>query len=254
LIEAKMISPNGSSLSKIPIPLQVCYIFNADDLESAFFNPANLMIGSASLDELIWKFPATSAFPAIQQVCNSTAELGYYGLFMPILLPSTGFAPVDPAIQSLQLAVTVSTSQDDLWLEIPRLGVRTPIVGVPVTGDGWDVSWLGNAAGWLQGSALPSWKGNSVLTGHVWGATNQSGPFISLNTLWFGDQVFVHAWGQEYVYEVRSIKQVLPEDLGEILKHEEQPWLTLVTCRGYDPGDGTYHWRVLVRAVLVETK
>jgi LPXTG-site transpeptidase (sortase) family protein len=254
MIEARMISPNGTSLNIIPIPLQVCYKYNAEDLERAFFNPVNLMIGSALLGELNWEFPATSVFPAIQQVCFSTLDLGFYGLFMPVVLPSTGYAPDEPVIQSLHSTVTVSKSQDDMWLVIPRMGIRTPIVGVPVTSDGWDVSWLGNAAGWLQGSAFPTWQGNSVLTGHVWGVTNQPGPFINLNTLWFGDQVIVHAWGQEYIYEVRSIKQVLPEDLGELLTHEELPWLTLVTCRGFDPGEGTYHWRVLVRAVLVEIK
>jgi sortase (surface protein transpeptidase) len=38
------------------------------------------------------------------------------------------------------------------------------------------------------------------------------------------------------------------------LKHEELPWVTLVTCRGYDEATGTYKYRVLVRAELVEVK
>jgi len=39
-----------------------------------------------------------------------------------------------------------------------------------------------------------------------------------------------------------------------MLKHEELPWVTLVTCRGYDEASNSYRYRVLVRAVLVEVK
>lgn len=36
-----------------------------------------------------------------------------------------------------------------------------------------------------------------------------------------------------------------------VLKHEEKPWLTLVTCKDYDEKSGTYRNRVVVRAALV---
>ncbi len=39
-----------------------------------------------------------------------------------------------------------------------------------------------------------------------------------------------------------------------MLKHQDLPWVTLVTCRGYDPVMGQYQYRVLVKAVLVEVK
>jgi hypothetical protein len=38
------------------------------------------------------------------------------------------------------------------------------------------------------------------------------------------------------------------------MKHEELPWVTLVTCRGFDAASGSYRYRVLVRAVLIEVK
>ena len=50
---------------------------------------------------------------------------------------------------------------DGMTLEIPSLGVTMPVVGVPETFDGWDVSWLGEDAGWLAGTAYPTWEGNS---------------------------------------------------------------------------------------------
>jgi len=168
-------------------------------------------------------------------------------------LPGTGFAP--NRITALPLQSVSYADLGDLWLEIPKLGVQMSIVGIPQSADGeWDVSWLGNDAGWLNGTAFPTWAGNSVLTGHVWNADNTAGPFAYLNTLWYGDKVIVHAWGAQYVYEVRSVLQVSPGNTDAMMKHQDQPWLTLVTCRGFDAASDTYKYRVLVRAVLVETK
>ena len=166
-------------------------------------------------------------------------------------LPGTGFAP--NRLTQLTQHTTTYADLGDLWLEIPRLGVQMPIVGVPQSENGsWDVSWLGNDAGWLNGSAYPTWKGNSVLTGHVYDADGQPGPFVYLNKLWWGDQVIVHAGGAEYIYEVRSVEQVAQNDVDEMMQHEDQPWVTLVTCRGFDEASNSYLYRVLVRAVLVE--
>jgi LPXTG-site transpeptidase (sortase) family protein len=170
-------------------------------------------------------------------------------------VPATGFAPQRVMALPIQPARRAYTPMSDLWLEIPRLGVRMNILGVPQSADGtWDVSWLGNAAGWLNGSAYPTWNGNSVLTGHVYAANGQPGPFVHLNQLWWGDQVIVHAGGAQYVYEVRSVLMAGPQDVSTMLKHQELPWLTLVTCRGYDEASNSYQYRVLVRAVLVEVK
>ena len=170
-------------------------------------------------------------------------------------VPATGFAPQRATALPKQPASKAYTAMSDLWLEVPRLGVRMNILGVPQATDGtWDVSWLGNDAGWLSGSAYPTWNGNSVLTGHVYDADGQPGPFVHLNQLWWGDQVIVHAGGAQYVYEVRSVLQVSPQDVSTMMQHEQLPWLTLVTCRGYDEASNSYQYRVLVRAVLVTVK
>ncbi len=170
-----------------------------------------------------------------------------------VSLPSTGFAPnrvtflTQPSIRYANLGT--------LWLEIPRMGVELPIVGVPQSEDGtWDVSWLGNDAGWLNGSAFPTHSGNSVLTGHVYDAYGRPGPFVHLNGLWYGDEIIVHAWGVQYVYEVRSVLQVSPDATATLLKHEDLSWVTLVTCRGYDETSNSYKYRIIVRAVLVQVK
>jgi LPXTG-site transpeptidase (sortase) family protein len=172
--------------------------------------------------------------------------------FSVATIPATGFAPNQVTILLPQ--TTSYADLGDLWLEIPALGVQTPIVGVPLVNDNWNVSWLEDSAGWLDGSVFPTWAGNSVLTGHVYDAYGRPGPFMGLNRLWWGSQVIVHAWGGQYVYEVRSVTQVSPDDTAAMMKHQELPWLTLVTCRGYDETSNSYKYRMLVRAVLVEVK
>jgi LPXTG-site transpeptidase (sortase) family protein len=167
-------------------------------------------------------------------------------------LPNTGFAPNQITILPHQMVPY--TDLGNLWLEVPKLGLQMPIVGIPQTDNEWDVSWLGANAGWLEGSAFPSWTGNSVLTGHVWNASNSAGPFLYLNTLWWGDKVIVHVYGQQSIYEVRSVRKVTPTNVSAALKHEDLPWLTLISCKGYEENSNSYRYRIIVRAVLIEVK
>jgi LPXTG-site transpeptidase (sortase) family protein len=163
-------------------------------------------------------------------------------------LPETGFAP--DKISDLSKSPLENYLQTSLTLEIPSLGVNIPIVGVPQRNGEWNVSWLGRQAGWLEGSAFPSWNGNSVLTSHVYLPNGLPGPFVNLNTLKYGDRVIVHTFGQKYSFEVRTNVIVEPDDTSAF-KHEERSWLTLVTCKDYDEKTNTYRKRVVVRAVLV---
>jgi sortase (surface protein transpeptidase) len=59
-------------------------------------------------------------------------------------------------------------------------------------------------------------------------------------------------YGIEYVYEVRTVDLEVSQYNRQALKHEETPWLTLITCRGYDADKDSYRWRTVVRAVLIE--
>jgi LPXTG-site transpeptidase (sortase) family protein len=89
-----------------------------------------------------------------------------------------------------------------------------------------------------------------VITGHVYDRSGLPGPFAKLETLAYDDQVIIHAWGQKYIYQVRSNGLVSPNDKS-ILKHQTYPWVTLLTCQGYNPTTDAYRMRRLVRAVLV---
>lgn len=169
-------------------------------------------------------------------------------------LPSTGFAPGRTTLLPEQTPQTIYASLGDLWLEIPSLGVQQNIVGVPQTNTGWDVSWLGRNIGYLNGTAFPTWAGNTVLTGHVYDAYGQPGPFAQLKTLNYGDKIEIKAFGQTYTYEVRERNLILPNRVSSVLQHEEYDWVTLVTCEFYNPFTEDYLFRRAVRAVLVDVR
>lgn len=167
-------------------------------------------------------------------------------------LPGTGFAPGRKTTLPAQTSDKVFLSLSDLWLEIPRLGVKAEIKGIPLTKDGWDVSWLMDQIGWLGGTAFPTWAGNSVLTAHVYNAQGQPGPFVDIHTLKWGDQLIIHAWGQKYIYEVQKVRTGIKPDDVSVLGHKDYPYLTLITCHGYDEKGGSYKWRTVVQAVQVK--
>ncbi len=164
----------------------------------------------------------------------------------------TGFAP---GVVTDLSGLPVTTYDTDLGLsvEIPRLNIYQPVVGVAFQGGQWDVTWLTNQIGWLQKTAFPGFTGNSVLTGHLTSASGAQGPFSELYRLNSGDRVMVHAFGELYTYEVRSVKKVSVNDIS-LFQHEEKPWLTLVTCADYDEASGTYLSRLVVRAALIESR
>ncbi|MBL7164709.1 MAG: sortase [Anaerolineales bacterium] len=200
-------------------------------------------------------------------VCGNTPGTSLFALG-ELQLPATGFAPgavtdlsvvgeqpADAGAEYFDLAGanvgrTYREVHPTFALEIPSLGLEMPIVGVPLTGQGWDVSWLGDSAGYLEGTAYPTWTGNTAVTAHVWDADNNPGPFVDLHTLQHGDQIVIHAWGQVYTYEVRTVEQVGADDFS-FLPHEDYDVLTLITCKDYDEASGEYDWRLAVRAVLI---
>jgi LPXTG-site transpeptidase (sortase) family protein len=170
-------------------------------------------------------------------------------------LPTTGFAPDQLTTLPAQPASSAYTSLGNLWIEIPTLNLKTNIVGVPQTENAWEVKWLGNDAGWLNGTAFPSWEGNSVITGHVTNADGLPGPFANIKDLKYGDQIIVHMLGQQYIFEVRNSRLVRPDTSTYALEHlEKNSYLTLITCADYNDQTSSYRFRRIVRAVLVSVQ
>ena len=172
---------------------------------------------------------------------------------VPDVLPLTGF-PMGRITSLSAQAENKAYTSTEMVLEIPKLDVSMSIVGVPQSDAGWDVNWLGENAGYLAGSAFPTWSGNTVITAHVWDAWNQPGPFSELKALKYGDQVQIHTWGLTYTYEVRDSNLVTMKNVRAVLQSEEYDWLTLVTCEFYNPFTGEYLFRRSVRAVLIDVR
>jgi LPXTG-site transpeptidase (sortase) family protein len=171
----------------------------------------------------------------------------------PWILPATGFAP-NVITELPPMPADFAYAQTDILLEIPKLKQTVKLAGVPYDNEKgeWNLTWLNTEAGWLENTAFPTHAGNSALTAHTTLSNGQPGPFAKLGTLSYGDQIIIHLDGQKYIFEVRENKQVKPSAVSSTLKHEEYPWLTLITCKSYNEKTGEYTYRTVARAVLVK--
>ena len=165
-----------------------------------------------------------------------------------VLIPVTGFAPNQVTHLPSQ---TSAYAASGLSIEIPSLSLKMPIVGVDFNGSTWDVTWLGRNAGYLEGSAYPTWKGNTILTGHATDPNGKDGPFAFINELQPGQKIYIRNNGFTYVYEVRQSSVILPTNIKTLFQHEDDSWLSLVTCENFNDKTGKFANRRLVRAVLI---
>jgi LPXTG-site transpeptidase (sortase) family protein len=167
------------------------------------------------------------------------------------LIPVTGFAPDQVTTLPVQPANKAYKPIKELRIEIPTLGINFPIVGVTLSGNKWDLTWLKDSVGYLEGSAYPTWSGNTVLTAHVIDANNNLGPFSDIKGMQSGQKIYIHFNRQVYVYQVQENSKILPSNISAVFKHEEDSWITLVTCEDYNAKAAVYNYRRLVRAVLI---
>lgn len=165
-------------------------------------------------------------------------------------LPATGFAPGRRTLIPQDRPAEPHFQLGDMTLEIPRIDSQSPIVGVRQTELGWDVRWLSDHSGYLEGSAFPTWPGNTVITGHIFLSDGTEGPFHQLGALQWDDEIAIHAFGQRYIYAVREVRIVDANDRS-VLQHKDLDWLTLLTCSDYDAASERYRSRLAVQAVLM---
>jgi|GEM_PF-6410047 LPXTG-site transpeptidase (sortase) family protein len=166
-------------------------------------------------------------------------------------LPDTGF-PVGRRTVIASQPLNRYYSSSDMTLKLPTLNVELPIVGIPEKDSRWDVTWLKDQAGYLSGSAYPTWAGNTVLTAHVWTADDQSGPFIGIRNMKYGDPFTIDAFGKTYTYEVHQNQLIDASDINEVMQHQEKDWVTLLTCEDYNQSADSYNFRRIVRGLLVK--
>jgi LPXTG-site transpeptidase (sortase) family protein len=236
--------------------IQICIELSVEDWRFGDRNPVNFFLGTTPDVLTGWTLlPATTTSQRICAAVNHFSLFDVFAVPAPQGLPETGFAPGRTTQLPLQPSGETYQSFESVWVEIPSLDVRAEIVQVPLNARGnWDVRWLGENAGWLERSAFPGWNGNSVLTGHATDTQGLPGLFAELGKLKWGDEIIIEAFGQRYVYEVRQVQRFVPPDQLSLLDHEELPWLTLITCQGYDEDRDEYRWRLAVRAVQVRVE
>jgi LPXTG-site transpeptidase (sortase) family protein len=167
------------------------------------------------------------------------------------LIPVTGFAPNQVTKLPAQPANKAYKPMNEIRIEIPTLGINYPIVGVRLEKNSWDLTWLKDSVAYLEGSAYPTLAGNTVLTAHVVDANNNLGPFSDIKGMKSGQKIYIHAYGQVYVYQVQENMRLLPISTSTVFKHEDYDWITLVTCEDFNAKTGEYNYRRMVRAVLV---
>jgi LPXTG-site transpeptidase (sortase) family protein len=193
--------------------------------------------------------PTNNTNPDKFQNFQIPVKSGGGGFGLAGLIPVTGFPP--GVITGVKINISSYYNSNSPMLVIPLLDVNTPILGIDLKDGIWDISWLWDQVGWLEGTAYPTRNGNSVLTAHVVTADGKDGPFANLKTLTVDDYVFIKISGYRYIYKVESIDYVNPNDMS-VFSHEDSSWLTLITCDSYDEKTGIYLLRVIVRAQLVD--
>jgi len=122
-------------------------------------------------------------------------------------------------------------------LEIPRLGLSTPVM------NGDDQGTLRDAAGHLPDTPQPWEPGNSAIAAH------RDGVFRPLKQIKVGDEVHVRTTHGDLQYRVREIKIVTPRDLS-VLEPTDAQTLTLITCYPFNYV-GSAPKRFIVRAERV---
>ncbi len=167
------------------------------------------------------------------------------------LIPVTGFAPDQVTTLPAQPADKAYTSMGQMTIEIPTLGVKFPIVGAKINNKTWDLTWLKDSVAYLEGSAYPTTAGNTVLTAHVQDANKNLGPFSDIKGMTVGQNIYIHVNGQTYVYQVQESRTISPTSITSVFKHQEDSWITLVTCEDFNAKTGLYTSRRMVRAVLI---
>lgn len=114
---------------------------------------------------------------------------------------------------------------------------------------GWDITYLQDLVGHLEGTSWLGETGNTVLAGHFEDQRGNPGPFRYLYSAEIGDEITIedNRTNSFTTYVVTDVFTTDPDDV-EVLRHSESPKLTLITCDNWNPERETYAERVVVIA------
>jgi len=200
-----------------------------------------------------------AVFSVVLAVLGSTITA--FGLLTDDALP-----PPDPTWENVPAPAPSATTRRTaglrrsapVRLDIPAIGVHTPISAIGLRGDGTlDVPPLRSdaPAGWYQGSPTPGEPGPAVVVGHVDTARDGPAVFFRLRELKVGDPLSVRRADRSVarfkVVRVASYpKKAFPSD--EVYGPTAGPSLRLITCGGsFDRSRGSYRSNIVVFASVV---
>ncbi len=115
-------------------------------------------------------------------------------------------------------------------IEIPKLGVTEYMF------EGIELSVLDKGPGHWPDTAMPGEVGNMVIAGH---RVSHTHPFLHINDLGVGDEVYFSAEGKKYRYEVTGTEIVNPDAI-RIVDPTPTATATLFAC--HPPGSIAYRW------------
>lgn len=138
---------------------------------------------------------------------------------------------------------------DERRIIFPSAGTSGRIVTVQRIPGGWDVAYLQDLVGHLEGTSWLGDSGNTVLAGHFEDQIGRPGPFRYLYNAKVGDTIIIQdgKGAPLLTYQVVEVFRTDPDDL-EILRHSSTPRLTLITCDSWDQNAFTYAERLVVIA------
>lgn len=171
-----------------------------------------------------------AAAPEAPPVHQFIASLGH-----DVIAPQLANIPItadggEAAAMPDVIAVPFSreASEPPEWLQMPSLGIDTPVIEVYFQEDDWGA--IDYAAGYLHGSGDPGEPGNVVVAGH---AGVRGAVFMSLPATQVGADIYLDTATYRYHYKVREIKVVWAHEV-EVLHPQAGATLMLVTCVNWD--------------------
>ncbi len=182
---------------------------------------------------------------------HENGQDAFAALFGPVGLPATGFSSRHTTVLPAQ-PMELNYQPLRMRLQIPSLAMETDLVTVPLARDAWQVKWLGNKAGVLDGSALPG-EGYSVVAAHNTLSDTEYGPFALLNKLEVNDTVIVSGPnGKMKLFRVYASELLNPDGAEKLVSvaERESNSLVLLTCEN-ETAEGGYLNRRAVFAKFI---
>jgi sortase A len=144
--------------------------------------------------------------------------------------PSTTITAAPTSVAEKATEKVVNSNVGIGKIEIPKLGVSENMF------EGIELSVLDKGPGHWPDTAMPGEVGNMVIAGH---RVSHTHPFLHINDLEVGDEVFVSTDGKKYRYEVTGTEIVDPSAV-RIVEPTPTATATLFAC--HPPGSTAYRW------------